>query len=416
MSTNGTNLPDESVFNQAVDSEAFGVDAQRMMEFLSPRIIGQERAVRHIARSIAIHGSGMSEPGGAAGVFVFAGPTGVGKTAMAEQLARFLVADIPHAPLTRVQCGKFKESHRVAELISSPPGYIGSDKVPFFDQFNVDAPHFWAKIEEMLKKDKDAREYLRRNKPDLKLTARLYEQFKQYKSVILFDEVEKAHEDLHSLLLHIIDDGELGLGDGSLVRFDNTAIILTCNVGGKHAQELLSGKSHEIGFASEDGDDGQRAKDIDEAIYHDTVDLIEQRFAPELVGRVRNEIIVFRSLTREHSAVILDGLLGKVQKQLDARAERTGTAPIRMHFGPAVKDFLLNEGVSRTYGVRPLKHTVRKYITLRIVNALDSRNLAPGDEAMFRMKDGKPEIFRKLRELPAARRVYIPPRPDGNSS
>ncbi len=402
MTSSGPTSPDEMIFDQAVDSEAFGVDAQRMVDFISPRIIGQERAVRHIARSVAIHDSGMADPGGAAGVFVFAGPTGVGKTAMAEQLARFLVTDIPHAPLTRVQCGKFKESHRVAELISSPPGYVGSDKVPFLDQLNVDGPHFWAKAEEFLKRKRDVRDHLSRNKPNLKLTAQLYEHLKPYKSVILFDEVEKAHEDLHSLLLHIIDDGELGLGDGSLVRFENTAIILTCNVGGKHAQELLSGKTHNMGFASLEEDEGKRAKDIDEAIYRDTIALIEQRFAPELVGRVRNEIIVFRSLTREHSAVILDGLLQKVQQRLDERAARSRTEPIKLHFSAEVKEHLLKEGVSRTYGVRPLKHTVRKLITLRLVNALDSRGIAPGDEVMFRMRDGLPEVFRKPRSLPVA--------------
>ena len=116
--------PDEAAFSVAIDSEELGVEAKRLIEFLDPRIVGQQRAIRHIARSAAIHGSGMAEPGGAAGVFVFAGPTGVGKTALAEQLARYLVADVPRAPLTRIQCGRFKESHRVAELLGAPPSYI----------------------------------------------------------------------------------------------------------------------------------------------------------------------------------------------------------------------------------------------------------------------------------------------------
>jgi len=406
------NIPDEVATGVHVNSDEFGEETQRMMKFLNDRVIGQERAMRHIARSNAIYASGMADPGGAAGVFMFAGPTGVGKTETALSLARYLVADVPHAPIIRIQCGKYKEAHRVSELISSPPGYIGSDKVPFLDQLNVDAPHFWVKVEELLRRDEKLRRAVAASNPGalIRLLVKLYKDFKPYRSVWLFDEVEKAHPDLHAMLLHIIDDGEIVCGDGGSTKTQHSTIVLTCNVNGKQIQEILQGKERSLGFRQENPDVEKRAADIDKLIYLDTIERIEQVFAPELVGRLRNEIVVFRPLNEGHAKTILEGLLRKVQGRLDAKMQQLGKPKIALDFSDGVRAFLLANGFSRTYGVRPLKHTVRKFVSLRLANALDSGALVPGDTATFWILNGVPEIFRGERKpLTAPRRVYIPP-------
>jgi ATP-dependent Clp protease ATP-binding subunit ClpC len=393
----------EEEFTDRVDSDDFGPRTKLLYEHLAGRVIGQERGARRAAQGFSVYHAGLKDPTAPVATLLFAGPTGWGKTHMAEEIARFLIGDDARAPLTRIQCGKYSERHRVAELIGSPPGYVDSDKVPGLAQIRIDEKHFWAKVRPQLEKAFKGKE---KRDPD-EIMAELYEANKPYYSVILFDEVEKAHGDLHNALLHIIDDGELSFPHGGMTYFHNSVIILTCNVGGAEQQELLAGKGS-MGFGrgsqsleemSED-----QAGELDRKIYEQTISLIEKRFPPELVGRLRDDIVVFRTLNRPQQKQILEIMLAKVQDQLAGK--NSNSIPLSLQYTDGFKEHLLDEGINRKYGVRPLKRKVRKLVKLPIANAIEAGRLKAGDEVLFKMVGGKPAIYRKpWPELPPPKRL-----------
>ncbi|KPJ86064.1 hypothetical protein AMJ57_00730 [Parcubacteria bacterium SG8_24] len=381
---------DSRAFTERVEIERFGPKTQAIFDHLTSRVIGQERAAEHVARRFSIYYSGLGDGRRPIGSFIFSGPTGVGKTLMAEELARCLVADQPHAPLIRIQCGKYKESHRVSELIGSPPGYVQSDKPGMLSQMKIDEPHFWVKARPFLEKrfrDRDPKKLE-------DVLANFYQEYRPYLSVILFDEVEKAHNDLWNLLLHIIDDGELTMANGEITDFRNSVVILTCNVGGRRQQELLAGKSHQMGFGTPESDISQNADLLDQRIYGDTVKLIEERFAPELVGRLRSEIIIFRTLDYSSRLKVLELMLSLEQEKVSGRRGTTAP-PMLLHFSEEFKAFLLQEGSNRLYGLRPLRDVVHKRVTLPLSTSIECGALEHGDEVLFTMEGSEPAIYRK---------------------
>lgn len=409
----------EAEFSDRVDSGGFGPRTQQLYDHLTSRVIGQDRAAKKLAQGYSIYHAGLKEPTLPIGAHLFAGPTGWGKTYMAEELARFLIQDEPRAPLIRIPCGKYSERHRVSELIGSPPGYVDSDKLPGLAQVKIDEPHFWVKARKALEEMR-GKKGSEKMDPDM-LMMDMYERHRPYTSVILFDEVEKAHPDLWNALLHIIGDGELSFPHGDVTSFANSVIILTCNVGGREQQEKLSGKSKRIGFgggaqgfAPEDLTSEEQDK-MDQEIYEETLKLVEQRFPPELVGRLREDIVVFRTLKRDQCMPVLENMLGKVQDSLIGPT--SNSIPILVMYSQQFKDFLLDKGVKRLYGMRPLKRTIHRFVRLPLANAIESGALRQGDEVMFKIVDGRPALFKKPRAalaLPAPRREYVPPKkPDG---
>ncbi|HTK59730.1 MAG TPA: AAA family ATPase [Candidatus Baltobacteraceae bacterium] len=377
-----------------VDSEGFGPRTQKLFDHLGSRVIGQDRPARRIAQGFSIYYSGLKDPNAPIGTYVLAGPTGWGKTLMAEELSRFLIADVPKAPLTRIPCGKYTERHRVSELIGSPNGYVDSDKLPKLAQLKIDEHHFWVKVRPILD------ELRKKGLPDKldpdELMMEMYERHRPYLSVVLFDEFEKAHDDLRSAMLHIIGDGHLELTHGS-TDFTNSVIVLTCNVGGKEQQELLSGKKRGLGFGSS-GASTTDPEEQDQRIYEETVKLIEEKFPPEFVGRIKENIIVYRTLNRDQCRPVLDLMLRNVQDMLIG--QQSNSIPLLLLFSDAFKEFLLDEGVDRLYGLRPLKGAIKKHVRLRLANAIERGSVRGGDEVMFKMTGKSPALYVKPRPIP----------------
>jgi len=384
----------EDEFTVRVDSEGFGPRTQKLYDHLAARVIGQDRPARRIAQGFSVYYAGLKRPTKPIGAYVLAGPTGWGKTLMAEELARYLIADQDDAPLTRIPCGKYTERHRVSELIGSPNGYVDSDKLPKLAQIKIDEPHFWVKVRPILD------ELRKKGLPDKfdpdELMMEMYERHRPYVSVVLFDEFEKAHEDLHSALLHIIGDGQLDLKDGK-TDFSSSVIVLTCNVGGREQQELLSGKQRGLGFGA-GGTVAMDPEEQDEKIYRQTLELIEKKFPPEFVGRIKKNIIVYRTLTREQCMPVLELMLRKVQDRLIG--QQSNSIPLLLLFADSFKEFLLDEGVDRIYGLRPLEDAVEKYVVNRLANAIERGALRGGDEVMFRMTGKSPSLHVKPRPIP----------------
>jgi ATP-dependent Clp protease ATP-binding subunit ClpB len=285
----------------------------RLAEHLHKRVVGQDEAVDAVADAVIRARSGLKDPNRPIGSFIFLGPTGVGKTELARALAEFMFDDEKN--MIRIDMSEYQERHTVARLIGAPPGYIGYEE--------------GGQLTEAVRR----RPY----------------------SVILFDEIEKAHTDVFNVLLQILDDGRLTDGHGRTVDFKNTVVIMTSNVG-----------SHLI-LAYRGGDDPESF----EQMKKEVLDVLRQQFRPEFLNRV-DEIVVFHSLSREHLKQIVDIQLERLRARL---AERH----ITLELTERAKEQLALAGYDPSYGARPLKRLIQKELETPL-----GRLLLKGD-----IKDGQ---------------------------
>ena len=269
---------------------------------LHDRVIGQDEAVSLVANAIRRNRAGLSDPNRPIGSFIFLGPTGVGKTELAKALAEFMFDD--DKAMVRVDMSEYMEKHSVSRMIGAPPGYVGYDE------------------------GGQLTEHVRR---------RPY-------SVVLFDEIEKAHPDIFNTLLQILDDGHLTDGQGRTVDFKNTVIIMTSNVGSSIIHDATP-----IGFSV-----NQKVRNGQEEVRKRLLDALRQTFRPEFLNRV-DDIIVFNTLSKEHLSVIIDLQLKRVEKQLSDRG-------LKLEVSPAAKEVIMAEGYDPAYGARPMKRSIQRLI------------------------------------------------------
>jgi ATP-dependent Clp protease ATP-binding subunit ClpB len=281
-------------------------------EELHKRVIGQDEAVQAVAEAVLRHRSGLKDPQRPIGSFIFLGPTGVGKTELARALAECLFDDA--RALVRIDMTEYQEKHNVSRLIGAPPGYVGFEE--------------GGQLTEQVRR----RPY----------------------SVILFDEIEKAHPDVFNVLLQILDDGRLTDGQGRVVDFKNTIIIMTSNLGSARILEFRGGEGG--------GEfDMMRLAVMDE---------LRQFFRPEFLNRI-DETIVFHSLTSEHLEKIVEIQLGGLRKRM---AERR----IALELTPAARSHVVSVGFDPTYGARPLKRAIQKEIENPLARRLISGEVRDG--------------------------------------
>ena len=381
---------------EEIEPREMGPKTSALFDFLTGRVIGQDRIARHLAQGFTVFNAGLKDPRLPIFVGLLAGPTGTGKTMTAEELARFLIADQPHAPLTRIACTKLKQSHEVTSLTGAPPSYVGFDRPSLLQQAKIDEAHFWAKIRANKAAAKSLAEARGKGDKDHynAVSAELYAKFRPYQSVILFDEIEKAHPDIWNVLLNISSDGELRMNDGSLTSFANSVILLTCNVGGRDQQERL--KHGKLGFATASLDD-ERAQ-TDQELYELTKQRIEDTFPPEFIGRIRDEILVFRPLNRDD---VRRALLVRYEEVRQRINSRKGVPDVDISFSDEFTDFMIDEGYDRQYGMRPLNQAVRRHILAPLASAIEAEDVKGGDEIVLTVSkaDGKRKtrICRRVR-------------------
>ncbi|MBD5632400.1 MAG: ATP-dependent Clp protease ATP-binding subunit [Clostridia bacterium] len=300
-------------------------------ENLHKRIIGQDEAVSAVSKAIRRARAGLNEPNKPIGSFIFVGPTGVGKTDLAKALAETMFGD--ERLMIRMDMSEFMEKHSVSKLIGAPPGYIGYD-------------------------DNNGGQ----------LTERVRR--KPY-SVVLFDEVEKAHPDVFNVLLQILDDGRLTDSKGRVINFKNTIIIMTSNVGASQIKKMSN-----FGFTSGDEADAgyDNMKDnINEAL--------KEQFKPEFLNRL-DDIIIFRKLSKEEAGKIC-------YKIIDGLSDRLRDRNISLNISEEAMDKLLEEGYNDMFGARPLKRIVQKRVEDRLSDEILAGHILPGEVVTVKVKDGE---------------------------
>ncbi|MDP4010554.1 MAG: ATP-dependent chaperone ClpB [Candidatus Spechtbacteria bacterium] len=302
----------------------------KMENELSARVIGQKRAITAVSNAIRRNRAGVSDINRPIGSFLFLGPTGVGKTELARTLAEFLFDD-EHA-IVRLDMSEYMERHSASRMIGSPPGYVGYEEGGQLTE---------------------------------KIKMRPY-------SVVLFDEIEKAHPEVFNTLLQILDDGRLTDGKGRVVDFRNTLIILTSNIGSGYIKDFST-----LGFGV--SEDKSEALSAEKAMREKVTSALRDRFKPEFLNRL-DEIIIFRSLNKKALRDIVDIHLGNTMDRLKER-------DITVRVGKGVKEFLAKRGYDPNFGARPLKRAIQKYILDPLAKKLIEENIQGEAKISLTVKD-----------------------------
>ncbi len=295
----------------------------KMESVIQERVVGQHEAITAVADSIRRSRAGLSDPHRPVGSFLFLGPTGVGKTELCKALAHFLF-DTDDA-MVRLDMSEFMEKHSVARLIGAPPGYVGYEEGGYLTEAVRRRPY----------------------------------------SVILLDEVEKAHPDVFNVLLQVLDDGRLTDGQGRTVDFRNTVIIMTSNLGSQMIQELAGEENYETMKSS-------------------VMEIVSQYFRPEFINRV-DDVVVFHPLSREHIRSIVDIQLGYLQARLADR-------DMQIHLSDAAKDKLAAAGFDPVYGARPLRRAIQQQVENPLAQEILQGKFQPGDVIEVGVKEDELEF------------------------
>ena len=328
-----------SVWTKIPVSKITQTESQRLLkleEILHKRVVGQNEAVETVAKAIRRGRVGLKDPKRPIGSFLFLGPTGVGKTELSKALAEAMFGN--ENAIIRVDMSEYMEKHSVSKMIGSPPGYVGFEE--------------GGQLSEQVRKN-------------------------PY-SVILFDEVEKAHPDVFNVLLQVLDDGRITDSQGRTVDFKNTIIIMTSNAG---AQRIVDPKK--LGFSNVENAESEH-KDMKNNVMEE----VKRMFKPEFLNRI-DDIIVFRALSKEDvkgiAALMLKELKNRLAKQMD----------ITLTYGDTVKNFMFEKGYDKKYGARPLKRAIQNNIEDSLAEDILSGKIQASDKVSMTVVDGKVVFTKK---------------------
>jgi ATP-dependent Clp protease ATP-binding subunit ClpC len=305
-----------------------------MTDDLKKAIIGQDEAIVKVSKAIQRNRVGLKDPSKPIGSFIFLGPTGVGKTELAKALARYLF-DTEDA-LIRIDMSEYMEKFSVSRLIGAPPGYVGYEE--------------GGQLTEKVRR-------------------------KPY-SVVLLDEIEKAHPDVYNILLQVLDDGQLTDGLGRKVDFKNTLIIMTSNIGVRQLKDFGQG----VGFATKARQ--EQAEDLTKSVIQNA---LKRTFSPEFLNRI-DDVVIFNSLGKEHIHQIIDITLGDLYK-------RMANMGFSLELTAQAKDFVAEKGFDPQFGARPLHRAIQKYIEDPLAEYILNENPPEGTHLAADLKEGGQELY-----------------------
>jgi ATP-dependent Clp protease ATP-binding subunit ClpC len=309
----------------------------RMEDELHKRMIGQQVAIEAVSKAIRRARAGIKDPKRPTGSFIFLGPSGVGKTELARTLAEFLFGD--EDAMIQVDMSEYMEKHAVSRLVGSPPGYVGYDE--------------GGQLTEAVRR-------------------------KPY-SVVLLDEIEKAHPDVFNILLQMLEEGRLTDAQGRQVDFKNTIVIMTSNVGAGQIS-----KNTTLGFSMEDSETGVSYEDMKNRIMGE----LKKVFRPELLNRI-DEVIVFQKLTKDEIKQIVDQLLKRVREQMKVHE-------VSIELTDSAREFMVDKGYDPTMGARPLRRAIQRYIEDPLADFVLGRSLKPGSTVLVDHAEGEEEVTLQL--------------------
>jgi len=301
----------------------------RMESVLSQRVVGQAEAIRAISRAIRRARAGLSEEDRPIGSFMFLGPTGVGKTELARALAEFMFSD--EKSMIRIDMSEYMEKYAVSRLIGSPPGYVGYEEGGQLTEIVKHRPY----------------------------------------SLILFDEIEKAHPDVFNILLQILDNGRLTDGKGTVVNFKNTIIIMTSNLGGEYVQEMAG-----LGFRVAKENELQNQKDT---LKTKILEALRDHFRPEFLNRI-DEIIIFNPLTPQDIEKIVDLQLKRVEQRLLNKN-------IKLEVTKEARQYLAKKGYDPNFGARPLKRLIEREILDPLAEKIITNEIKGRQKVVVQLKN-----------------------------
>jgi ATP-dependent Clp protease ATP-binding subunit ClpC len=314
-----------------------------MEEELHKRVVGQEIAIEAVSKAIRRARAGIKDPKRPTGSFIFLGPSGVGKTELARTLAEFLFGD--ESAMIQVDMSEYMEKHAVSRLVGSPPGYIGYDE--------------GGQLTEAVRR-------------------------KPY-SVVLLDEIEKAHPDVFNILLQVLEDGKLTDSQGRKVDFRNTIVIMTSNIG---AATIANNQS--FGFAQSEDEGGLSYDDMKNRIMGE----LKKVFRPELLNRI-DEVIVFHKLTKDQIKYIVDLMLKRLRTQMNEHE-------VAIELTESAKELLVEKGYDPAMGARPLRRAIQRVLEDPLADFVLGRQLQPGSTIVVDREEGAEDVSLEV----------VPPAPD----
>ena len=312
---------------------------RRMGDDMKAMVVGQPQAIAKVTKAIQRNRVGLKDPKKPIGTFIFLGPTGVGKTELARSLARYMF-DSEDA-LIRIDMSEYMEKFTVSRLVGAPPGYVGYEE--------------GGQLTEKVRR-------------------------KPY-SVVLLDEIEKAHPDIYNILLQVLDDGQLTDGLGRRIDFKNTLIIMTSNIGARQLKDFGDG----VGFAT-----ASRVQNSDENNKAVIEKALKRTFSPEFLNRI-DDVVIFNSLSRENIFEIIDILMKGVLKRLS-------NLGFSLELTAAAKDFIADKGYDEQFGARPLHRAIQKYLEDELAEEILSMNVKQGDILIGELDKENEKIIFKLKE------------------
>lgn len=431
MSGKGKNDKKRTAYSVTIPRGRPGPALKPIIDRLQTRIFGQDRAIRHAVRILARFMTELNDPTRPVGVLLFAGSSGVGKTYLAKELGYAWIGDPDPElgnPVVFISCEDLQEQHEVMALKGAPPSYVGyGDQSPFQEVGGYDlkkrAGRHFKQVNQYLDEINRQSNGMLQMLQAMGILPRIISAIEQkitaplipFRGIVIFDEIEKAHQNVRTILLGILEEGTFRLNSGITVDFTGTLFILTTNIASAEISEMIDIDSNRIGFRLPVKERIAEANGHNDGIWKRVKDILrrdKKTFPPELLGRIGDEgVVVFNLLEHKDYLRILDVELRRVQRLVDGSFR--SPAAITIAYTDAFKEWLLEKGINPKFGARALRSSVEKHVRSELAFRAENGLIRSGDELLFDItyvqeENGEKKSMVEIRRKPRPRTRKLP--------